>query len=144
MGVRRSLIVTSSKCFPISLFSFLIFQSVFSNFVLEPLQSSLLRTPLPHDISLCIVKNDKKSSSRRGKSPAAAPERHAREWKIWRPSGLGIITSRPFVPQPGHQGPADGVPRQRLLIETPKRLEIAVTLSKQTKEVLSNRDNFAP
>jgi hypothetical protein len=84
MGARRSLIVTSSKCFPISLFSFLIFQSVFSNFVLEPLQSSLLRTPLPHDISLCIVKNDKKGSVRRAENPAAAPERHARKREIWR------------------------------------------------------------
>src|ERR1700683_1111572 len=123
MGVRRSLIVTSSKCFPISLFSFLIFQSVFSNFVLEPLQSSVLRTRPPHDISLCIVKNDKKSSTRRGHDPAADLDRHARKRKMRRTPLRDAISRRPDVPPLGPSGPADGDPNRPFLIETPKRLE---------------------
>ena len=47
-----------------------------------------------------------------------------------------LTLSLPKLPKPR--------PITDFLIETPKRLQIAVTQTKQTTEVLSNRDNFAP
>ena len=55
-----------------------------------------------------------------------------------------IISRRAIVPETGQSGLADDNPNKASLIETRKRLKIAATDSKQTKEVLSNRVNFAP
>jgi hypothetical protein len=55
-----------------------------------------------------------------------------------------IISRRTAVPPSRQPGPADGDPNQASLIETRKRLKIAATVTKQMKEVFSNRDNFAP
>ena len=50
----------------------------------------------------------------------------------------GIVAPMAF--SPGHFGPAIVA----FLIETPKRLKIAVTYCKQKRAMHSNRDNFAP
>jgi hypothetical protein len=55
-----------------------------------------------------------------------------------------IISRRPSVPASRQPSPADGDPNQASLIETRKRLKIAATDTKQTKEARSNRVNFAP
>jgi hypothetical protein len=55
-----------------------------------------------------------------------------------------VISRGPDVLPPGQRGIANGDPNNPFLIETPKRLEIAVTDTKQMKEVLSNRDNLHP
>jgi hypothetical protein len=55
-----------------------------------------------------------------------------------------IISRRSGVPPPGQHGRPDGNPNKAFLIETRKRLKIAATVTKQMKEVLSNRYNFAP
>ena len=55
-----------------------------------------------------------------------------------------VISRGPDVLPPGQRGAAGDDPNKAFLIETPKRLEIALTDTKQTMEVLSNRDNFAP
>jgi hypothetical protein len=55
-----------------------------------------------------------------------------------------IISRRAAAPPPRQSSPADGNPNQASLIETRKRLKITATDTKQTKEVRSNRVDFAP
>jgi hypothetical protein len=81
--------------------------------------------------------NDTKSSTRRKHRPAA-------DGRWIEPPKHIIISRRANVPPPTHPSPAEGAPNKAFLIETRKRLKIAATDTKQTEEVLSNRDNFAP
>ena len=55
-----------------------------------------------------------------------------------------IISRRTGALPPRQPSPADGDANKASLIETRKRLKIAATDTKQTKEARSNRVNFAP
>jgi hypothetical protein len=73
-----------------------------------------------------------------------AHSRVSRDGRWIEPPKHIIISRRPGMLPPRQPSPADGDPNKAFLIGTRKRLKIAATDTKLMKELLSNRDNFAP